>query len=418
MRVKIDIFRTAAICALLTISRTQMRADLLDDVNQALSIRDEKHQFQLQITGLMDFEGYYIDQRPPGLIYTDNDFLINPRLTMFLDAQWTSHWYLFAQLRIDRGFDPSDQSADVRMDEYFLRYTPLDRPWISLQVGKFATVVGNWVGRHYSWDNPFINAPLPYENLTGIWDSEAPDDVDDLQGWAHVGKYDSGDYSDKYLRLPLIWGPSYATGFSISGTVEKFDYAAEVKNAALASRPEAWDATKVGFDNPTVSTRLGFRPNEMWNLGISGSVGPYLLPQAAPTLPRGRDIDDYRELLLGQDLSFAWRHWQVWAEVYEVQFEVPRIGSASTLSYYVETKYKFTPQLFGAVRWNEQFYGTVRDEDGLRVRWGNDIWRVDSAVGYRFTNYLQLKVQYSFSHADKAIQEGEQLVAGQVTIKF
>jgi hypothetical protein len=117
-------------------------------------------------------------------------------------------------------------------------------------------------------------------------------------------------------------------------------------------------------------------------------------------------------------VSFAWRHWQLWAEFYEVQFEVPRIGSASTFAWYVETKYKFTPQLFAAVRWNQQLFGTVRDEDGLRAKWGNDIWRVDSAVGYRFTNYLQFKLQYSFSHADKQIQEGEQLVAGQLTVKF
>ena len=54
----------------------------------------------------------------------------------------------------------------------------------------------------------------------------------------------------------------------------------------------------------------------------------------------------------------------------------------------------------------------------VRQPWGNDIWRVDSAVGYRLTNFLQLKIQYSFSHQDAPSQQGEQLVAGQVTIKF
>jgi len=413
MRRKIDILCVAIVFVL----AREAGADLLDRVNDALSIRDPESHFQLQLSGLIDFEGYFIDQRAPGLIETDDSFLFNPRVSLFLDAQWTSHWYFFGQLRIDRGFDPSDQGAQIRLDEYFLRYTPLDHPWISFQVGKFATVVGNWTPRHLSWDNPFINAPLPYEHVTGIWDSAAPDDVDDLLAWAHVGEYDSGDYSDKYLRLPIIWGPSYASGFAVLGTVDKFDYAIEIKNSALASRPESWDVTNVGFENPTVSSRIGFRPNEMWNFGFSTSAGPYLLSQAASTLPRGHDIDDYRELLLGQDISFAWHHWQLWAEFYETRFEVARIGNADTFAYYLEAKYKFTPQLFGALRWNQQLFGTVPDE-GTRVQWGNDTWRVDAAAGYRFTNYLQGKLQYSFTHEDVKIQQGEQLIAVQVTIKF
>ena len=413
MRRKIDILCVAIVFVL----AREAGADLLDRVNDALSIRDPQSHFQLQLSGLIDFEGYFIDQRAPGLIETDDSFLFNPRVSLFLDAQWTSHWYFFGQLRIDRGFDPSDQGAQIRLDEYFLRYTPLDHPWISFQVGKFATVVGNWTPRHLSWDNPFINAPLPYEHVTGIWDSAAPDDVDDLLAWAHVGEYDSGDYSDKYLRLPIIWGTSYASGFAVLGTVDKFDYAIEIKNSALASRPESWDVTNVGFENPTVSSRIGFRPNEMWNFGFSTSAGPYLLSQAASTLPRGHDIDDYRELLLGQDISFAWHHWQLWAEFYETRFEVARIGNADTFAYYLEAKYKFTPQLFGALRWNQQLFGTVPDA-GTRVQWGNDTWRVDAAAGYRFTNYLQGKLQYSFTHEDIKIQQGEQLIAVQVTIKF
>jgi len=224
VRRKIDIF-SAAVGLVLVL---ETRADLLDRVNDALSIRDPQNRFQLQLSGLIDFEGYFIDQRAPALIETDDSFLFNPRVSLFLDAQFAQHLYFFAQARLDRGFDPSDQGAQVRLDEYFLRYTPLEHPWISFQVGKFATVVGNWTSRHFSWDNPFINAPLPYEHVTGIWDSAAPYDVGTLLYWGHVGKYDSGDYSDKYLRLPIIWGPSYASGFAVLGTIDKFDLAAGV----------------------------------------------------------------------------------------------------------------------------------------------------------------------------------------------
>jgi hypothetical protein len=410
MRPKTSIFVLVLVLALET------RADLLDQVNDALSIRDSKHEFQLQLSGFLDLEGYFIDQRAPALIEADLGFLFNPRLSIFVDIQWTKHFYFFGQVRVDRGFDPSDEGAQIRFDEYFLRYTPFDSR-INFQIGKFATVVGNWVPRHYSWDNPFINAPLPYENLTGLWDIAAPDSTDTLLYWGHVGEYDSGDYSDKYLRLPIIWGPSYATGIAVTGSFGKFDCAAEIKNNALASRPETWDATQIGFVYPTFSGRVGFRPSEMWNFGFSVSSGAYLLPEAAPTLPASRNIGDYRELVLAQDISFAWHHLQLWAEFYETRFEVPNVGDADTFAYYIEAKYKITPQLFAALRWNQQLFGTVPDE-GDNVQWGNDVWRVDAAVGYRFTNYLQGKLQYSFTHTDARIQVGEQLIAAQFTLKF
>ncbi len=95
---------------------------------------------------------------------------------------------------------------------------------------------------------------------------------------------------------------------------------------------------------------------------------------------------------------------------------MPRIGNADTFSYYFETKYKITPQFFGALRWNQQLFGTIRDEES-RTKWGNDIWRIDAAIGYRFTDYLQGKIQYSFGHQE-TVHGGENLVAAQVTLKF
>jgi hypothetical protein len=409
--------RIARLTAALIVSATLVRADFLDDANRMLSISDANSQFHLRITGLIDIEGYYLDQPASGLIATDDNFLFNPRLTIFVDARWSKYLYFFGQVRLDRGVDPSDEGAQIRLDEYFLRYKPFGNSRLTFQIGKFATVVGNWVQRHYSWENPFVTAPLPYENLTGIWDIAAPGDVDELLYWGHVAGYNYGDYSNKYLRLPIIWGPSYTSGVALSGTIEKFDYAIELKNSALASRPEDWDVTQMGFAHPTYSGRLGFRPSEMWNFGFSVSSGAYLLPEAAPTLPRGTSIGDFREKVLAQDISFAWHHLQLWAEVYETRFEVPRIGNADTLAYYIESKYKITPQLYAALRWNQQLFGTVPD-DNKQVQWGNDVWRVDAALGYRFTNYLQGKLQYSFTHVRGNASIGEQLLAGQLTLKF
>src|SRR5438067_246821 len=351
--------------------------DFLDRLDTALTIASFHDNLRLRLSGTIDLEAYHLQQPAPALIDSKIDNLFNPRLTLFLDAQIGSHIYFFTQARLDRGFDPSDHGAQLRLDEYALRVTPWDDGRFTLQIGKFATVVGNWVLRHLSWENPFINAPLVYENVTPISDKSAPAGALDF-----VRRFEA---SDKYEFNPVIWGPSYASGISVSGRLGQFDYAAEMKNSALSSRPESWSVTEVGFRDPTFSGRLGFRPSEAWSLGISASDGAYFRPEAEGTLPRGRDIDDYRELVLGQDISFAWHHLQLWTELYEARFQVPRVGNAGTLAYYLEAKYKITPQLFGALRWNQQLFGKVGNGTGANVRWGRDLGRADIAAGYRFT---------------------------------
>jgi len=403
------LLRALSFCLLACTVRAFEIDDFFDRLDNALTIAAFEGNLRVRLSGTIDTEFYNFQQPAPGLINSEIDNLFNPRLTLFLDAQLGSRIYFFAQSQLDRGFDPSDQGAQVRLDEYALRFTPWDDGRFNLQMGKFATVVGNWVPRHLSWENPFINAPLVYENVTPTSDKIAPASPLDF-----VHRFDNG----KYEFNPVIWGPSYASGISISGRLGRFDYAAEMKNASLSSRPESWNVTATGFDHPAFSARLGFRPNQIWNFGLSVSDGPYLRPEAEQTLPPGRGIGDYREFVIGQDASFAWHHLQLWAEFYEARFEVPRVGDADTFAYYLEAKYKFTPQLFGALRWNQQLFSNSPDGAGGQVRWSQDLWRVDVAAGYRFTSHIQLKLQYSFQHETTGPRDDNHLIAAQLTVRF
>jgi hypothetical protein len=384
--------------------------DALDRLDSTLTISGFQDNFRARLSGTVDLEFYNFQQPPPGLIDSNIDNLFNYRLTLFLDAQLGSQIYFFAQARLDRGFDPTDHGADIRLDEYALRITPWEDGRFTFQVGQFETVVGNWVPRHLSWDNPFINAPLVYENVTAIRDKYAP--LSPL--YFIYGPF----FYPKYSFNPVIWGPSYASGISVSGRVDRFDYAVEMKNASLSSRPESWLITENGFENPTFSGRLGFRPNEAWNFGFSASEGPYFRREAEPTLPPGRDIGDYREFVFGQDISFAWHHLQLWAEFYEARFEVPRVGDADTFAYYVEAKYKFTPQFFGAVRWNQQLFSTISNGIGGQDHWSPDLERIDVAATYRLTTHAQLKLQYSFQHETTIPGRDNHLLATQFTVRF
>ncbi|MFN2621879.1 MAG: hypothetical protein ABR611_03450 [Chthoniobacterales bacterium] len=396
-----------AVVFLCVISGTQAQ-DLLDRVDEALTLTGFNDNVRARVSGTLDLEGYAFSGAAPGLIRTTSDALFNPRLSLFVDAQLGPAVYVFTQTRIDRGFDPTDDGAQIRLDEYAVRVTPWEDGRFSVQAGQFSTVIGNWVPRQLSWDNPFINAPLPYENITAIEDKSAP----------YYGYLSVGIPADKYEYNPVIWGPSYATGVSVAGRLGKFDYAAEMKNASLSSRPESWPITQMDFDNPTFSGRLGFRPNEMWTFGFSASDGAYFRPEAMRTLPFGRDIGDYHERLLGQDIGFAWHHWQLWAEFFEARFEIPGFSDADTFAYYLEAKYKFTPQFFAAIRWNQQFFGDVTDNYGGTAPWGRDLWRADLAAAYRFTAHTQLKVQYSVQRDNYGIRDLTHMFAAQFTVRF
>ena len=126
-----------------TLSTTGLAAggDFLDRVEDALKITAFNDNARAQISGLIDLEFYRVDQPPPGLIDTGHDFLFNPRLSVFLDAQLGPHVYFYAQSRVDRDFDPSHQGARVGLDEYALRVSPWEDGRLDFQIGKFATVV-------------------------------------------------------------------------------------------------------------------------------------------------------------------------------------------------------------------------------------------------------------------------------------
>src|SRR3979411_1400736 len=136
--------------------------DFLDRVDTALSISSFQDNLRARLSGTLDLEIYHFEQPAPGLINSSIDTLFNPRLTLFLDAQIGSQIYFFAQSRLDRGFDPSNRGAQVRLDEYALRFTPWEDGRLTVQIGKFATVVGNWVPLDLSWENTLIYAPLAY----------------------------------------------------------------------------------------------------------------------------------------------------------------------------------------------------------------------------------------------------------------
>jgi hypothetical protein len=393
--------------------------DWLDSLDDALRASAFGGNVTAEITGLLDLEGYSIQQPALGLYTEGGNALFAPRLTLNLDAQITPAIYAFAEVRVDRGFDPADRNLEARFDSYAISYQPWHDLPVQIQAGKFASVVGTYAERYDSWSNPFINAPLPYENRTGVFGDSAPNSAEQFS-------YERHATDDAYGRVPIMWGPSYASGVAMFGQIGQLSLSAEVKNASLSSPPDAWDLNSHGLSHPTWSGHAYWQPSPAWRFGMSGSVGPYFRPGTSgygysgsqPVFPSGKGFDDYDESTITQDVTFAWRHWQLWAECFETRFDVPEVGNADTLAYYVEGKYKFTPQLFAALRWNQQLFSTVPVNEYESGKWGSDTWRIDAAITYRWTPRIQTKLQYSFTDQTQIGRQQEHLVAGQITVRF
>jgi len=411
---------SAGLVALVVAGAALGQEDVFDQIDNQLSYSSNDNAVRARVSGTLDLEGYSASQPKSELLYPEGHEFFAPRLSLFLDAQIGPYVYAFVQARADNGFDPGESNANVRLDEYVLRYTPWENGALNIQVGKFATIVGSWAPRHASWYNPFITAPLPYDYLTGVWDSAAVRSTQQLQAWAGVRPIPTagGVYLAVAHNLPVIWGPSYASGAAAFGSMGGFDYAFEMKNTSLSARPETWSPAATQWQEPTFSGRIGYRPDEMWTLGFSASEGPYLVPGAGAFLPAGEMLDQYRETVLGQDIGFAWHHLQLWAEVFEASFRIPRVGNANTQAYYIEAKYKFTPQFFGALRWNQELFSTIPTATGPGAEWSRNAWRVDIGPGYRFTAHTQMKLQYSVEYEQAASGNWGNLLAVQFTTRF
>ena len=213
--------------------------DSLDRLDSALTVAAFQDNLRARLSGTIDLEAYHLQQPAPGLIDSKIDNLFNPRLTLFLDAQLGGQICFFAQSRIDRGFDPSDRGAQSRLDEYALlplRRGKTSRFSVSLkqirhrrrQLDSAAFIVGKSVR--------FSPARLKRHRR---------------QRQRGAGVTDRFCEQIRPRKIPIQFrdlGPSYASGISVSGPIGQFDYAAEIKNASVSSRPSSWNINETGFD--------------------------------------------------------------------------------------------------------------------------------------------------------------------------
>ncbi|TAG10362.1 MAG: hypothetical protein EAZ42_03970 [Verrucomicrobia bacterium] len=324
---------------------------------------------------------------------------IAPRFTLGLDAALGSHWFLHTATRWDRGFDPGERSAgDLRLDELILRFRPLGDARLNLQLGRFPTVFGATANQQDFFDNPFLLAPLPYAQTIGIH-SRLPGPLSPAAIAARAsGNAPPVSQLDSQNWASVIWGSSYALGAAVTGSIDHFDYALELKNASLSSHPDSWTLDSGNFSDPTLTARLGYRPTAAWALGLSASKGAYLDESASQALPPGKDLADLQQTTLGLDLRWAHRDLILSGEVIASRFETLDAGDLECLAWFIQARWKAAPGAWLAGRFGQIHFNDARGPADVSTPWSPDVWRAEIAAGWQITPHILLKVHHSYTH--------------------
>ncbi len=400
-------------CVWSTISLSGQWAETLDNIGQRLYFSSTDGRYSAQLGGVVQIETYWQDQ--PGqhgwvFLRKGRDWLVSPRFTLTLDVHAGEYFYSFVKFRWDDGIHPGLAEAvptydRARFDEYFLRVKIWEEK-LHLQVGRFAPQLGNFLGRHDAFDNPLITYPLLYEQVTT---------VSDLRVFPNRERFTRLHHSpdNPLLWNSVIWGPYYAQGAALFGAWKQWGYAFSYLNSAPSSRGVSWNND---YNHGTGIFRLTYALSAAWVFGFSAAKGAYFREDATTgpaTFPPGRERHDYYQTLLGGDFRYEHRNLQIRGEIFANRFEVPNAGNADSISYYLEGKYKLNRHWFVAARWNHQIFLDLQGQ-----RWDNDQERMEWGIGYKWNQYLQAKVQYSWLHQEAEFENGQNLLVFQIALKF
>jgi hypothetical protein len=224
------------------------------------------------------------------------------------------------------------------------------------------------------------------------------------------------EYMTRYaMENPLIshsladfWGID--PGVEIYGALGKFSYVLAVQNGGGSGVQDF-------YSDKSVTARVSFDPNKHWHFSVSGiRTGDVNSPNeytSAIWFGNGwfRAIGSpaattfHADAVQG-DITARWKSGHVSASGGFVSYadNEPGVDNAREIFYYsAEVEQNLTHKLYAAARFSQIF----ADKGYAIVGYGNfgnafygplttDIWRLSLGLGYRFSDRLALKTEYSF----------------------
>lgn len=313
--------------------------------------------------------------------------------------------------------------GEVRTDDFeqlgaYAAYLRV-RPWrdvpLDIQAGRIPPVFGAFGRRVYQSDQILIGYPLAYQYLTSIRPDSLPTTADDLlqmrgRGW--LSNFPLGG-SGPAPGLPLISAFRWDTGVQAQLSTTSVDAGIAVTTGTL-SNPRFED------DNggKQVVGRLAVRPLTGLEIGGSASRGAWISDDV-PVIKGSRS-----QTAFGADIEYSRDYWLVRSEFvwssWDVPFlELPTEGSAvSALGAWVEGRYRLTPRLYVAGRFDRLTFSRITGEFFARDEWDAPVTRVEFGGGYSLQRNLVLRAVAQVNRRDGGRITKRTFVSGQLAWWF
>ena len=343
---------------------------------------------QVQISGILDIAETQGDK--PNLYDTnirgDNPF--HPiRSKLFLTSWMSDHVAVFIELWHDDDAITSS-GGDIRMEGAFIAFMNLRSEALNIKVGKFAVPFGTYYNRAYSNKNPLIGAPLLYGYHTVASNGTLyKNNAEQLERKVGIGQ-------NRQYGVSFVYEACWSTGIALFANMVKYEYLLAITNETVGSMRAKTN------DGKQIAGRFGFRPTFGLKVGMSAAYGPYLYSLAtvysdSPPLPAVTSIEDYKQKIYGFDLEYSRGHLEIFGEYARNSLDsMIKEGELAASTLYLEGKYKLTPRLYAAIRYDQMIFDKIDDGTGTghRETWDYDVIRVEGGFGYKVTKDVILKL--------------------------
>jgi hypothetical protein len=168
-----------------------------------------------------------------------------------------------------------------------------------------------------------------------------------------------------------------------------FDY-----RAGIVSLPITHDGyTPDPSPSPRPAAGFGVTPVVGVRIGASATVGPYLRADLGPALLAGKSWRSYQQRVVAADVQLSRGYLELFAEAAYGSYDVPGHEAANGLTYYVESRYTFTPRLYVAARVERNDYPFIAPLGGTQWTSANsDFSDAELGTGFRVSATTLLKL--------------------------
>ncbi len=329
----------------------------------------------------------------PGGMFPNNEFRID-EARLFVEAPVVDNVYFFGEINLATR---EEQDLQLRLGELYLDIENVSQLWhtdhvLNVRAGRMYVPYGEEYLTRYAIDNPFIS-----HSLSDLWG------VDE--------------------------------GLELYGRAGKVSYAAAVQNGGIA---ETRDFTS----DKSVAARIGFDPLDKLHLSISGMRTGELDVQQDQLSAMWFGNGFFRSLgspattrfqanLVEGDIQVRLARGQLRAFGGTVHYQDndPAGRNRRDVYYYsFEAVHDIIGKLYGGVRFSQiladQGFPIVGNGDFGDYFFGpltKDIWRLSLDVGYRWSQNLLLKAEYTFERGttvDGDTRNSEDLFALEAAFRF